>query len=327
MSSYSQPLLKQFATTNGPSTVSNIIASIASSGGRTNWSVASITNAGTAAYSNATAFALAQSGTIVTQNNSFAVVLSNAWKMDAAHALSLSNLTASRIVLSGVDNGLASAAASGSVQVNADGSATTFAQVNALAPGFVVTNGNNNVTVIFTNNGVSLSVNSSGVFILTNYVAAGLGFRFNTNGSSVATSGMTNNGVFDSGSTGTDGALYMRRTSDGVLGAYVKNSGAETRLGNDWGGGFTTLYAGGASICRANGTGFGVLKTPAVALDVLGSAAISGTTTSTNGFLMPTNYVAANFTPVAGHVLIVASNGVLWKVTQLTTNLLSANTP
>lgn len=50
----------------------------------------------------------------------------------------------------------------------------------------------------------------------------------------------------------------------------------------------------------------------------------TGTITATNAFLIPTNYVAANFTPVAGYVSIVASNGILWKVTQLSTQLLDA---
>jgi len=69
--------------------------------------------------------------------------------------------------------------------------------------------------------------------------------------------------------------------------------------------------------------------TPISALSINGSGAVSAATTftATNSFMLPTNYVAANFTPVAGMVKIVSSNGVLFKVTQLSTNLLSQDIP
>lgn len=56
-----------------------------------------------------------------------------------------SSLTASRIMLTDANKAQSSAAASGAVPIDADGSATTFAQVNALAPGYVVTNANANI--------------------------------------------------------------------------------------------------------------------------------------------------------------------------------------
>jgi hypothetical protein len=51
-------------------------------------------------------------------------------------------LTSGRVILGQGNGAVAVAAASGAVPIDADGSATTFAQVNALAPGFGITNGN-----------------------------------------------------------------------------------------------------------------------------------------------------------------------------------------
>jgi hypothetical protein len=51
------------------------------------------------------------------------------------------NLTASRVILTDANKGHASAAASGAVPINADGSATTFAQIQTLAAGQILTNG------------------------------------------------------------------------------------------------------------------------------------------------------------------------------------------
>jgi hypothetical protein len=52
-----------------------------------------------------------------------------------------SGLTSSRMVLTDGSKNFASAAASGVVPIDADGSATTFSQINTLAPGNVMTNG------------------------------------------------------------------------------------------------------------------------------------------------------------------------------------------
>ncbi len=49
--------------------------------------------------------------------------------------------------------------------------------------------------------------------------------------------------------------------------------------------------------------------------------------TATVAFIAPTNYVSASFAPVSGMAKIVCSNGVFWKVTQLSTNLISSTTP
>jgi len=206
--------------------------------GQTNWNVAAITNAGTAAYSNATAFALAQSGTIVTQNNSFSLVLSNALKMDAAHSLSLSNATASRLAFVGADNTVGSAAGSGAVPVDADGSAATGPQVNALFSGFVQTNNNVNAITWFTNNGVAVGVNSSGVIIATNYAAAGVGMSWNTNGVILAYSATDNSFDVRSGTSGASSAKILVAKGGGFGGAgfngAIKFSSADGSLPCGW---------------------------------------------------------------------------------------------
>lgn len=95
--------------------------------------------------------------------------------LNVSSNLYLTNLTASRIVISDANKGLISAVASGAVPVDADGSATTFAQVNTLAPGFVVTNGesqaftaSNNVSVDYTHqfNGNGIGITNAALFSL-----------------------------------------------------------------------------------------------------------------------------------------------------------------
>jgi len=328
--------------------------------GRTNWSVSSITNAGTAAYSNATAFALAQSGTIVTQNNSFALVLSNTVNMDAAHILSLSNLTASRIVLSGADNGLASAAASGAVPVDANGSATTFSQVNALSPGYVVTNNNVNAFLASNNIGIdaahSLSLSNltasritmSGADKSLSSAAASGAVPIDADGSAstaaqvntlfpsaIVTNGFTPNMTF-AGNLSVSGthviqttggsSMFGAATSVG-LNAYEAGGGGTYYLSagaydNDtWGFGFSTSQGGGTLQSVL------LVATNKIVTVTNVTAASSYGQFRGGMFAMPTNYVAANFTPVAGMVIVVPSNGVLYKVTQLSTNLLSSTTP
>lgn len=58
--------------------------------------------------------------------------------------------------------------------------------------------------------------------------------------------------------------------------------------------------AGGAEITRTNASGFGILKTPTVPLDVLGAAAVSGTLTA--GALTATNAVTAASAAITGAV-------------------------
>lgn len=89
-------------------------------------------------------FGDASSGYLSFNSGSGAVVssgpLTTPGLLSAASA-NVSGLTASRVVLSDGGKNLSSAAASGAVPINGDGSATTFPQVTALAPGNVVTQG------------------------------------------------------------------------------------------------------------------------------------------------------------------------------------------
>ncbi len=54
-----------------------------------------------------------------------------------------------------------------------------------------------------------------------------------------------------------------------------------------------------------------------------GNLTLRGALMATNFLSLQTNYVAANFVPVAGLVKICSSNGAIFSVTQLTTNLIS----
>lgn len=82
----------------------------------------------------------------------------------------VTNLTASRAVLTDGSKNLISAAASGAIPINADGSATTFTQVNALAPGNVLTNGESQSTT-FSN---QLRVDVTHAFVASNATATAI---------------------------------------------------------------------------------------------------------------------------------------------------------
>lgn len=68
------------------------------------------------------------------------VTISNNLIVDAAHTITPAALTASRHVMTDANKALTSAAASGAVPIDADGTATTSGQVNALFPGDILTN-------------------------------------------------------------------------------------------------------------------------------------------------------------------------------------------
>jgi hypothetical protein len=80
-------------------------------------------------------------------------------------AVNVSGLTANRIILGNGSRDLASAAASGAVPVDADGTATTAAQMNTLFPGNIVSNGasfaitiSNNFTVDATHKSIAAHI-------------------------------------------------------------------------------------------------------------------------------------------------------------------------
>ncbi len=103
-------------------------------------------------------------GYVFTNRESVSANFSNIVTIDAASTLYLSNLTASRMVFLNANQGASSAAASGAVPMDADGSATTFAQVNALAPGNVLTN-NESLATVFSNN---VTIDAAHTMVISN---------------------------------------------------------------------------------------------------------------------------------------------------------------
>ncbi len=113
--------------------------------GRTDSGITNVSASGAVpvdADGTATTFAqIAGLGNFLTNNETIATVFSNTVATDAAHQLIASNLTTGRVLVGRGDSGITNSAASGAVPIDADGSATTFAQVQALANGVIVTNG------------------------------------------------------------------------------------------------------------------------------------------------------------------------------------------
>ncbi len=89
--------------------------------------------------------------------------------LNVSSNLVVSNLTASRLVFSDAGTKLTSAAASGAVPVDADGSASLFSQINALASGSIITNGNA-ANMAFagsmTNSGMTVTGSTAGLIVL-----------------------------------------------------------------------------------------------------------------------------------------------------------------
>lgn len=112
-------------------------------------------------------------------------------------ALNLQGLTASRMLFGDAGKTVTSAAASGAVPINADGTASTFAQINTLAPGNVVTQGFS-LTLTLSNNATvdaahTLTANGGIVASGSNFVgyAVAQGYGATTNLSTMAAN-MTN---------------------------------------------------------------------------------------------------------------------------------------
>lgn len=185
---------------------------------------------------------LTSQGTILTNGESVATVFSNSVAVDAAHALSVSNLTASRMVLTSAADALSSAAASGAVPINADGSATTSAQVNTLFPGNVLTNGESQSTT-FSNTVAIQGATIYGSSNQTNAVYVG------PSGETLSNSlGNVNisSGVINS-TDNVSGLSWSSAFASQLNGKYVEHwfyQGSAT-LGS-WGGGVT--FAGAAAV-------------------------------------------------------------------------------
>lgn len=164
--------------------------------------------------------------------------------------------------------------------------------------------------------GGSVPGGSSSVLSTSNAVAAAGRILFSTNGTlflgtnytgAVVSGGMYGTNAFCVDAPGAPGALAVRTNGQVWVAAQLQLPNGLTSQGN--------MSADNASISIVNGSSGRTISNP------------TGPIYAGTWFQTQTNYVAASFTPIAGMVLIVPSNGVLYKVTQLSTNLLSANTP
>lgn len=128
--------------------------------------------------------------------------------------------------------------------------------------GTTTTGGGGSASVIFTNNQVSVSVSSSGIFTLTNYAAAGLGLSWSTNGNETVSGTIT--------STTTGSALTMANTAyitGGGYRFYPANNSSNMEIRNSDG---STLYIQVSGSSGALRSVFGIIS--------------DTTSTATNGF-------------------------------------------
>ena len=111
------------------------------------WPLLSQGSSALPAYGPLSMGAITQPGVIFTNNMSVTVVDSNNFKIDVAHALYPSNSTPSRIAMIGADNTLTNAGmASAAAPINADGSASTGAQLVSVIGSTAVANATAAVT-------------------------------------------------------------------------------------------------------------------------------------------------------------------------------------
>ena len=156
-------------------------------------------------------------GVIVTNGNTVDVTMSNAFRIDAAHALSLSNATASRVAMFSAANQVTNVSASGAVPINADGTATTAAQVPGIgvdwtAGGFLPFTDTWNALAY--GNGRFIAVAQS---TNTAYSQDGSVWIANTTGSSQAWNDITfGAGQFAAVAASTTSTTNIARTVDGV---------------------------------------------------------------------------------------------------------------
>ena len=104
---------------------------------------------------------------ILTNNNATATVISNTMSFSALSFVSISNATASRVAMFDTQKRMTNAgAASAASPLNSDGSATTFAQINALGPSisgiFITNNGSG-----YTNSGNIQAATFNGAMTIT----------------------------------------------------------------------------------------------------------------------------------------------------------------
>lgn len=183
----------------------------------------------------------------------------------------------------GTVNGIMKANGSGTV------SAAALTDVLTVTPGgLVMTNNNVNAWVIFTNNGVSLSVNASGVLIFTNYSAANQGFTWSTN--TVVNGNLT---ITNATSVGAGQGAKIELFSG--TGLNVRVAGGVSVYASGGGGrGFSMTDNDNDGILSTSGSGTGrILISPVVGLANNLSTVLINATNTTTGNLFSTNTIQA----------------------------------
>lgn len=222
---------------------------------------------------------------------------------------------------------------------NAAGSRVAYLSDATLPSNVATNNGNNQFSAAQTVNGA---------FTATGAV---IGAGFATSGSGIVTSTSSGNAsLFSAIQLQNSSSAFSWNSSGGFI--HGPSLGMISLLDQNQIGGALILLGGGRSsvtlatttnwpaikpvtndypeirfVLGTNVSAFSSIKADQVTSTnrVTGNTAwmTNGAINATTFFSLPTNYVAANFIPVAGRVNIVSSNGALFSVTQLSTNLIS----
>jgi len=191
-------------------------------------------------------------GLAVTNGNSYAATVSNQFRVDITHAFVASNATPNRVAVFDAANQLTNVFAS-TAPINGDGTRTTFAQINTLGSGDILTNGESLVTA-FSN---TLSVDALHNFWGSNNVFALGALMVGTNN----TSGSNGFGVASPSKT----LLFGIATNDNKITSYVPHT-------------FRDVVTNSATVYAANGV---ILANPAAG--AIGSS--SGASADPYGYL------------------------------------------
>jgi len=183
-----------------------------------------------------------------------------------------------------------SVSASGPAGVTWVSSGSGAVTLTGTTPGFIETNKNVNAICLFTNNGVSIDINSSGIVTLTNYAAAGLGFVWSTNGSGTNTGNLKMATAHVTGASTFGGAVNV---SGRVTATQFLNNGANGE--STW-----FAFANGPTLVSSSAT---TLKVEDVNGNLGGVVSCSNVTTTIGGvswaaatLVTLTNVVVTNVT-------------------------------
>ena len=154
-----------------------------------------------------------------------AATMTNAANAIAAGSITNTGATASRLALYDANKKLGSAAASGAVPIDADGTATTFAQINALASGNIVTNGSSPSLLTVTADGIATRTN---LFTINGTIGLGTNWFYTGGAATWGITGVTGN----SGSERRIAELEILSTGDITFtnpAAFYASDGLDTR--------------------------------------------------------------------------------------------------